>query len=133
MENKKKKCSFKEHKEIDAVSYCYDCKVSFCNKCKNFHQGFFDNHHLYNIDNDKEIFIDICKEKNHSKQLEFYCKNHNQLCCVACFSKIEAKGYGKHKNCDICIIEEIKEEKKNKLKENIKYLEDLSNNLDNAV
>jgi len=133
MENKKKKCSFKEHKEIDAVSYFYDCKVSFCNKCKNFHQGFFDNHHLYNIDNDKEIFIDICKEKNHSKQLEFYCKNHNQLCCVACFSKIEAKGYGKHKNCDICIIEDIKEEKKNKLKDNIKYLEDLSNNLDNSV
>ena len=33
----KKKCSFKEHKDIDAVSYCYDCKVSICNKCKNYH------------------------------------------------------------------------------------------------
>jgi len=133
MENKNKKCSFKEHKDIDAVSYCYDCKFSFCNKCKNFHQGFFENHHLYNIDNNIEIFIDICKEKNHSKQLEFYCKNHNQLCCVGCISKIEAKGYGQHNNCDICIIEDIKEEKKNKLKDNIKYLEDLSNNLDNSI
>ena len=111
----------------------YDCKVSFCNKCKNYHHGFFDNHHLYNIDNNKEIFIDICKEKNHSKQLEFYCKNHNQLCCGLCISKIEAKGYGQHKNCDICIIEDIKEEKKNKLNENIKYLEEFSNNLDNSI
>ena len=134
MENKKKKCSFKEHKDIDAVSYCYDCKISFCNKCKNFHQGFFENHHLYNIDNNKEIFIDICKEKNHNNnKLEFYCKNHNQLCCVACISKIETKEYGQHKNCDVCTIKDIKEEKKNKLKDNIKYLEDLSNNLDNSI
>jgi len=133
MENKKKKCSFKEHKDIDAVSYCYDCKVSICNKCKIYHQGLLENHHLYNIDNNKEIFIDICKEKNHINKLEFYCKNHNQLCCVACISKIETKGYGQHKNCHICIIEDIEEEKKNKIKDNIKYLEDLSNNLDNSI
>ena len=65
--------------------------------------------------------------------MEFYCKNHNKLCCVACISKIETKGYGQHKDCDICIIEDIKEEKKNKLKENIKYLENLSNNLNNSI
>ena len=133
MEIKKKKCSFKEHKDIDAVSYCYDCKVSICNKCINFHQGLFESHHLYNIDNNNATFIDICKEKSYCKQLEFYCKNHNQLCCGLCISKIETKGYGQHSNCDICIIEDIKEEKKNKLKENIKYLEDLSNSLDNSI
>ena len=133
MENINKKCSFKEHKDIDAVSYCYDCKVSICNKCKSYHLGLLENHHLYNIDNNKDIFIDICKEKNHSKQLEFYCKNHNKLCCGLCITKIESKGYGQHNNCDIYIIEDIKEEKKNKLNENIKYLEDLSNNLDNSI
>ena len=133
MENKKKKCSFKEHRDIDAISYCNECKISICNKCINYHQGLFENHHLYNLDNDKEIFIDICKEKNHINKLEFYCKKHNQLCCVGCISKIETKGYGQHKDCDICIIEDIKEEKKNKLKDNIKYLEDLSNNLDNSI
>ena len=45
MKNINKKCSFKEHKDIDAVSYCYDCKVSICNKCKNYHLGFLENHH----------------------------------------------------------------------------------------
>ena len=38
-----------------------------------------------------------------------------------------------HKDCDICAIKDIKEEKKNKLKDNIKYLEDLSNNLNDLI
>ena len=46
---------------------------------------------------------------------------------------MEGKGYGQHKDCDICIIENIKEEKKNKLNDNIKYLEDTSNNLNNLI
>ena len=133
MEDNNKKCSFKEHKEIDAVYYCCDCKVYICNKCYNSHQSFLENHSILNLDNKKEIFIDLCKEKNHLKKLEFYCKNHNQLCCAACITKIKAKGYGQHKNCDICIIEDIKEEKKNKLKENIKYIEELSKNFDNTI
>ena len=132
MEEKKKKCSYKEHKDIDAVSYCQDCKIYICNKCINYHGGLFENHSIYNLDN-KEIFIEICKEKNHPNKLEFYCKNHNQLCCSSCITKIQVKGYGQHKDCEICIIEDIKEEKKNKLKDNIKYLEDLSNNLNNSI
>ena len=48
-----------------------------------------------------------------------FCKNHNTLCCAACISKIQSKGNGKHKNCDVCNIEEIKDEKKNTLKNNI--------------
>ena len=85
------------------------------------------------MDNNKEIFIDICKEKNHSIKLEFYCKNHNQLCCGYCITKIKTDDYGQHKDCDICVLEDIKEEKKNKLKDNIKYLEDLSNNLNESI
>ena len=53
--------------------------------------------------------------------------------CAACLTKINTNGYGQHKDCDVCMIEDIKEEKKNKLKDNIKYLEDLSNNLDNSI
>ena len=86
MENQKKKCSFKEHKNIEAISYCQDCKIYICNKCSNYHQGLFENHHLNNLDNNKDIFIEICEEKNHPNKLEFYCKNHNKLCCVACIS-----------------------------------------------
>ena len=133
MEDQKKKCSFKEHKNIDAVYYCQECKIYICNKCFNNHQGFFQNHQINNIDNNKEIFIDKCKEKNHPNKLEFYCKNHNQLCCGLCISKIKAKDYGQHKDCEVCLIEDIKEEKKNKLKDNIKYLEDLSQNLNDTI
>ena len=96
-------------------------------------KSFLENHSILNLDNNKEIFIDLCKEKNHPLKLEFYCKNHNQLCCAACITKIEARTYGQHKNCDICDIEDIKEEKKNKLKENIKYIENLSQNFENTI
>ena len=133
MDDINKKCSNKEHKDINAIYYCQDCKIYICNKCSNHHQELFNNHYIQNLDNNKKIFIDICEEKNHPIKMEFYCKNHNKLCCVACISKIEVKGYGQHKDCDVCIIENIKEEKKNKLNDNIKYLEDLSNNLNNSI
>ena len=42
-------------------------------------------------------------------------------------AKLNKKGDGQHKDCDVCEIELIKEEKMNKLKENIKYLEDIEN------
>ena len=133
MENKKKKCSNEDHKDIDAISYCQECKIYICNKCKNLHQGLFKNHLTNNLDEDKEIFIDKCQEKNHNDKLEFFCKYHNKLCCLACISRIETNNYGQHKDCDVCIIQDIKEEKKNKLKDNIKYLENLSNNLNNSI
>ena len=133
MEDKPKNpCS--AHKESDAMSFCEQCKIFMCNKCLNLHKGLFENHQQYNIDkNHNEIFIDICKEKGHEKKLEFFCKVHNELCCVVCISKLNEKGYGQHKDCDVCSIENIKDEKKNKLNENIKYLQDLSNNLENTI
>ena len=133
MEEQKKKCCVKEHKDIDAAYYCQECKIYICNKCFYYHQAFFQNHQINNIDNNIEIFIDKCKEKNHPNKLEFYCKNHNQLCCVLCISKIKAKDYGQHKDCEVCLIEDIREEKKNKLKDNIKYLEDLSKDLNYTI
>ena len=44
---------------------------------------------------------------------------------------MEVNGYGQHFNCEVCLIKDIKDEKKNKLKENIKYLEDSSKNIKN--
>ena len=58
--------------------------------------------------------------------LDYFCKNHNSLCCVACLCKIKGKGNGQHKNCDVCFISEIKDKKRNILKNNIEYLEELS-------
>ena len=46
---------------------------------------------------------------------------------------MEVNGYGQHFNCQVCLIKDIKDEKKNKLKENIKYLEDSSKNIIESV
>ena len=122
-----KKCSFEEHKEIEAITTCPECKIYMCNKCENLHSSLFKNHHPYHLNKEDEIFTGFCKEKNHTMKLEYFCKDHNQLCCAACIAKINEKGDGQHKDCEICGLEKIKDEKKNKLKENIKCLEDLDN------
>ena len=127
------KCFSEEHKEIDAISFCPECKIYMCNKCDNIHSSFFKNHHSYNYRKDDEIFTGLCKEKDHNIKIRYYCKNHNQLCCVACIAKLNELGNGQHKDCEIFIIENIKEEKKNKLKENIKYLEDLENKFNENI
>ena len=135
MENKKqKKCSSKKHENTDANIFCQECQVYMCNKCDNFHSELFQNHHKYKLDNNFEkIFTGFCKVENHSQKLEFFCRDHLQLCCVACISQIKGKSYGQHSDCDICFIEDIKEEKKNKLKQNIKYLELLSKTFDDSI
>ena len=102
-----------------------------CNKCQQFHSELFSNHHQYNIES--EFFTGICTEKNHSNKLEYYCKNHNQLCCAQCIVKIKGKGNGKHKDCDVCFIKKIKNKKKNKLNENIQYLEELSKTIEQSL
>lgn len=136
MDNKKEKCNFEEHKEIDAIQYCHECKIYICNKCKNYHQRLLGNrnHHISNIDNNvDELFSNICKEVNHLYEYEYFCKDHNKLCCDSCIIKMEVNGKGQHKDCNICLIKDIKDEKINKLNENIKLLEDLLKNLENSI
>ena len=134
MENKRKKCSLKKHSESDAKSYCQQCKIYLCNKCHNLHPEVHDNHNLINLDNGlNEMFIDICKYENHINKLEFFCKNHNALCCVSCLCKVKFEGYGQHSKCNCCSINDIKDEKKNKLKENINILEELSNKFEKSI
>ena len=133
MEIKKKKCSSKKHLEIDAINYCQECKIYLCNKCQNHHSEFYD-HHLYDIDKDKnELYSDLCQIENHNDKCKYLCKTHNILCCGACIAKIKGEENGQHTDCDVCLIKDIKDEKKNKLKENIKYLEELSNTLQNSI
>ena len=116
---------------IDSISFCQECNIYMCNKCDKVHFGLCQNHPKYNLDEDiNEIFTGYCKKPNHNDELEIFCKNHNELCCSSCITKIKGKKYGQHGNCEFCFIENIKEEKKDKLKKNIKYLENLSNNID---
>ena len=130
-----KKCSLEEEKEIEAVCYCAECKIYMCNKCENIHEKLFKKyHHCYKLDKDiNEIFTGLCKEENHNEPLEYFCKIHNKLCCVSCICKIKGKGKGFHKDCDVCFIEDIKDEKKNKLQENIKNLENLSKSFEESI
>ena len=55
------------------------------------------------------------------------------MCCSSCLCKLKTKNYGQHKDCDVCVIEDIKEEKKSKLKENINQLENLSKNINDSI
>ena len=128
MENQKKKCSLKEHSEINAIIYCNKCGKYMCNKCEVYHSKLFDNHKNFISDkNLEDIINEFCEEENHGNiKLNYFCKTHNKLCCAACIAKIKGKGAGQHVDCDVCYIEDIKEEKKKGINENIKLLEELS-------
>ena len=129
-----KKCSFKEHKDKEAENYCYNCKVYLCDKCADYHKGLLKNHQTVELDEiSDETFIGLCKEENHNLKLEYYCKNHNILCCGLCISKIKGNGNGQHNECDICLIKDIKEEKKSNLKDNIKALQKFLEELEEST
>ena len=129
-----KTCSLEEHKDIQANLYCSQCRINMCKKCENIHNTLFKNHQLCNLSpNKEEIFTGFCQEKNHHIELKYFCKNHNQLCCAACIAKINKIGDGQHKDCNVCIIQEIKEDKKNKLKNNIIILEKLNEKLKDSI
>ena len=132
MEIQNAKCSSSKHSEINAVSYCPECNKYLCDKCLNYHAETED-HEVIDLNQKNEIFIDKCKIENHNDKLEFYCKEHNTLCCTACITKIKAEGYGQHHDCDIYHIKKIKDEKRNKLKENINNLEELNKQIDQSV
>ena len=129
-----KKCSYKEHLNIDAKSYCPMCRLYMCNKCDNTHSNFCPNHNQYNLDQGiRTIFTGYCKNENHSLKLEYFCITHNELCCAACLCKLSEKGDGEHKDCDVCTIEEIEDEKKDDLDNNIKKLEEISATFEESI
>ena len=105
-----------------------------CNKCQALYSKLFKEHHELNLDkNIKEIFTGFCKEQNHFGKLDCYCRTHNKLCCSDCISRIKSKEQAPHKDCEVCGIEEIKEEKNFLLKKHIKNLEDLSKNIEGSI
>ena len=135
MEDKSPKCSSVEHSKIDAAIFCQTCKVFLCNKCQNnFHSKIFPNHQIDNLSQEKkDIFTGICYEKNHLSKLDYFCRNHNLLCCAKCISKIKDENNGQHKDCNIIPLEEIKAEKEKIFNENCNKLKEISNNLDNKI
>ena len=132
---KEVKCTLKKHSDIKAVTFCVECNKYMCNKCRQLHSDLFDNHQLMTVNdkNNNNIFTGKCQEENHLLELEYYCNTHNQLCCEKCISKFKKQGNGKHANCKISLLEEIKGKKRSKLKENIKHLEKLSKNINKEI
>ena len=131
-----KKCSNIEHQETNAISFCCECKVYMCNKCEKNHLELFKKKHENKIIKDintEDMFTGICNDGDHINELLYFCKDHNKLCCAECITKIKRKNDGKHKDCNVCSIEDIEKEKKSKLKENIKILEDLSINFKQSI
>ena len=135
MENKIIKCTSKNHENIDAVVFCQECQIYICAKCEQIHSSICQNHTIFKLENKniKHIFTGFCKEGDHKNRLEYYCRTHNQLCCVACIANIKGKGNGQHSGCEIVSIEEIKDEKKDKLQEHLKYLEDISKTIEESI
>ena len=136
MEKITNKCYNEDHPITEAVYYCIECKISMCNKCESFHSKLFKNHNKITLDKNKdisEIFTGFCKEKNHLDKLDYFCKTHNILCCSGCISKIRLKNKGQHHDCEICTLEDIKENEEKILKENILNIEKLSNEFDKLI
>ena len=129
------KCSFKEHKDIEDISYCFKCNVYLCDKCEDYHKGLLENHKINDLDSiTDQICTGLCNEENHNNiKLEYFCKNHNQLCCGLCISKIKGNGNGQHNDCDVCLIQDIKKEKESKLKDNINILEDFTEEYEDSI
>ena len=129
MITKNNDCSMISHSGQKAFRYCCECNIFMCHQCFNHHKGLFSNHHLIDLtQSDENIFIGVCPEENHKNKLEHFCKSHNQLCCSSCIGN-----NGKHNKCDICKIEDIKEEKKTQLENNIKTLENISVNIKESL
>ena len=128
------KCSSKNHKDLEAINYCQECKINMCSKCSNSHSQIFENHNLEKLTTENnETFDGFCSEKNHNLELEFFCITHNQLCCAACLCKIKNKGKGQHNECNVCNIEEIKNIKKNEFNQNINILENFSQIIEKMI
>ena len=131
------KCSSINHKEIEALSFCCECKIYMCNKCEKHHSELFQKSHnqikLEKGKNIAELFTGFCNVKNHKLELEYFCKKHNLLCCAQCITKVKDDKNGQHSDCDICFIKDIENEKRNKLKDNIKCLQDISINLEQKI
>ena len=130
----KKKCSLDEHVDVDAIYFCQECKINMCNKCHKVHSGLLKNHHVITLEqNIKNVFTGLCPKPNHAMELEYFCKTHNQLCCVSCIAKVKADGKGQHKDCDIYLLTQIKNEKMKNFSENAKTLKKLYETLEDTI
>ena len=87
----------------------------------------FYEHQIYDLNKESvdEILKHRCHIEYHNKKFQYFCKTHNVLCCGLCISKIKDDDNGQNSDCDVCLIEDIEDEKKNNLEKNIETLKPL--------
>ena len=120
-------CSLEDHKEKKAIKECENCDIKLCQECSKFHSKYLPLHNLILINNEKSFYSKInCSQENHNKiPLNYYCQNHNELCCAFCLCIKEENNLGNHNKCKIISINEIENIKKQNLNENVKILNEL--------
>ncbi|CAC5383953.1 unnamed protein product [Mytilus coruscus] len=81
-------------KDRNAASWCMDCEESLCSYCVSSHKSFkgLKNHHIVDIKfRDSYSMLNLKCEK-HSKEPEYYCSQHEEICCRDCLAE-------QHKAC----------------------------------
>ena len=65
---------------------CEECDIKLCNECSNIHKKFLPKHNLILINNTQPFYFKSnCQIESHKKMpLNYYCENHNELCCALC-------------------------------------------------
>ncbi|XP_062619039.1 transcription intermediary factor 1-beta-like [Saccostrea cucullata] len=90
----------RENEDEEATDYCLTCKETLCKLCAKYHRRNLasQNHEICLIseigshkikENNDTTFCD----KHEGRSIEFYCNDHDTLCCAVCISS-------EHKKCD---------------------------------
>lgn len=137
-ENSENKCSNQEHKDLPAEFYCPQCKIYMCKTCASFHNNMFSSHNPTPIEPSRPEesleFSGLCPlPKHHYAPFDYYCLSHQELCCSACISKINTIGHGNHKDCEVILLREIENKKKNELPNNINELKNLQKKIEELI
>ncbi|KAL3884098.1 hypothetical protein ACJMK2_030320 [Sinanodonta woodiana] len=93
-------CTY-EHKSEPAVQFCVECKEGLCETCLKFHQKLSatKDHKTININEISNNLENLLKlgngfgcPKHASKEIEFFCKTHDIVCCATCL-------FNDHREC----------------------------------
>ncbi|XP_065919691.1 E3 ubiquitin-protein ligase TRIM71-like [Dysidea avara] len=127
--------------EATAVTWCIECDNPLCHSCNEFHGKWkdFKSHTTVNVakflQNPKQALAtpgekaEFCKA--HSNQpLDFYCKTCSMLICQYCMLKDHPRG---HRDHDFNFVDEMVDEKREKMKLVIAPLKRLLEQVRNGV
>ncbi|KAL3884081.1 hypothetical protein ACJMK2_030303 [Sinanodonta woodiana] len=92
-----------ENMSEPAVHFCFECKEALCETCLKFHRKLSDTkeHKTININEISNNLENLFKlgngfgcPKHVSKEIEYFCRNHDILCCATCL-------FNQHRDCKL--------------------------------